>query len=242
MASRGDVDRPRVRRRAGGVDDDRRAARVRVPRLHRGALVGGGERGEDCVARVDVGEVALDDLALTAPAWPHESRAASVRRAPTGPPGRARPRDGDTRRRTAARRDRRASRSYSTGRWDRSGVRRARARRLGALRGPGDVSEPGRRARRARERRADGRLPDHGSAGLLRRVDRVRARGTVPRVEVAQALPRPVPRRGCVLRGARRPDPRRRRRGAPAGRRAGDRPLEQKARGGITITGPDGPR
>ena len=43
------------------------AARVRVPRLHRGALVRSRERSKHRVARVDVREVALDNLRLVPP-------------------------------------------------------------------------------------------------------------------------------------------------------------------------------
>ena len=50
-----------------------------------------------------------------------------------------------------------------------------------------------------------------------------RPRCALPRVEVAEALPRDLPERGRLLRGARGQDPRRRRRGARAPRRQGDR-------------------
>ena len=46
--------------------------------------------------------------------------------------------------------------------------------------------------------------------------DPVPAGRGLPRVEVGEDLPLPVPQRGRVLRGARRPDPRRRRRCARA--------------------------
>ena len=50
-----------------------------------------------------------------------------------------------------------------------------------------------------------------------------RPRGALPRVEVAQDLPLPLPRPGCVLRGARGADPRRGRGRARAARRRGAR-------------------
>src|SRR5205823_11600750 len=56
--------RPWMRRAAGRVRDDSLAAPVRVPRLHRRALVRLAEVGENRVAGVDVGEVAADDLLL----------------------------------------------------------------------------------------------------------------------------------------------------------------------------------
>src|SRR5437868_15259018 len=58
------VDRPWMRRAAGGVCDDALAAPVRVPRLHRRAFVRLAEVGEHGVAGVDVSEVAADDLLL----------------------------------------------------------------------------------------------------------------------------------------------------------------------------------
>ena len=59
-----DVDRPRVGGLAARVRHDPDPLRVGVPGLHRGSLVRRGEGGEDGVARVDVGEVAVDDLGL----------------------------------------------------------------------------------------------------------------------------------------------------------------------------------
>src|SRR5918992_5261549 len=108
------------------------------------------------------------------------------------------------------------------------GVRRARPPWLGALRRAGDVREPRGIARRDDERRARLRVPGHRTAGPLRGDDRVPAAGSLPRVEVAQALPDAVPERPALLRGAGREDPRRRRRGARAsGRRgAGDAQAE----------------
>ena len=50
-------------------------------------------------------------------------------------------------------------------------------------------AEPGRRRRRAGERRAHRRLPDHGPARPVPADDRLPARRALPRVEVAQALP-----------------------------------------------------
>ena len=52
--------------------------------------------------------------------------------------------------------------------------------------------------------------PITGPARLLHRHDRVPARRALPRVEVAEDLPRALPRRGRVLRGARGAHPRRR--------------------------------
>src|SRR5262249_35007221 len=62
----GDVDRPRMWGLAARVGNHRNAACVRVPRLHRRALVGRRERREDRVARLDVGEISLDDLCFPA--------------------------------------------------------------------------------------------------------------------------------------------------------------------------------
>src|ERR1700709_1501316 len=62
----GDVNRPRMGWSAARPRDDADAPRVRVPGLHCGALVGCGEVGEHDVARVDVEQVAFDDLGLVA--------------------------------------------------------------------------------------------------------------------------------------------------------------------------------
>ena len=51
-----------MRRPAGRVGDDRFPQAVRVPGLHRRALIGLAEVGEHGVAGLDVGKVALDDL------------------------------------------------------------------------------------------------------------------------------------------------------------------------------------
>src|SRR5690242_3418269 len=102
-------------------------------------------------------------------------------------------------------------------------VRRPRTRRLGALRRARDVSQPRRRPRGDDERRAGRDVPGHEPAGHVRRDDRVRAGGALPRVEVAQALPRRLPQPRRVLRGARGADPRRRREGARAVERPGER-------------------
>src|SRR5581483_5249810 len=64
------------------------------------------------------------------------------------------------------------------------GVRRPRPCGQRPLRRPRDVPEPGRPAGRADERRADGRLPDHGPAGPLHGADRVPPGALLPRVEV----------------------------------------------------------
>ena len=53
-----------MRRCAAGIGDHALADPVRVPRFHRRPLVGRREAGEDGVARVDLGEIALDDLRL----------------------------------------------------------------------------------------------------------------------------------------------------------------------------------
>ena len=107
----GDVDRPRMRRRAARVGDDGLAGGVRVPGLHRRPLVRRGEGGEHRVAGVDLGEVALDDLRARVPPSGRGSRGASGRRARSRPRGGARRRGGGTPRRTAARRGRCASRA-----------------------------------------------------------------------------------------------------------------------------------
>src|SRR5689334_10809404 len=111
--------------------------------------------------------------------------------------------------------------AYSTP--DGQRVRRPRTRRLGALRRARDVPESRRRPRRADERRAGRDVPGHEPAGHVRRDDRVRAGHALPRVEVAQALPRRLPQRGRVLRGARGADPGRRGEGARALARPGQR-------------------
>src|SRR5919204_82399 len=96
------------------------------------------------------------------------------------------------------------------------------------LRRPRDLRQPRRRARGDDERRAHRRLPRHRAARHVRRNDRILAAGALPRIEVAQALPRPLPRGRSVLRGARGPDPRRRGGGARAadGEGAGDAETE----------------
>ena len=55
-----------MRRRAAGVDDDRLTSRVGVPRLHRRSLVRCGEGREHRVAGVDLGKIALHDLGFVA--------------------------------------------------------------------------------------------------------------------------------------------------------------------------------
>ena len=78
--------RPGMDRRAARVGDDAGAGAVRVPRLHRRALVGCCERREHRVAGVDVGEVALDDLALVPLRAPAEVAAHRVDRLPARRP------------------------------------------------------------------------------------------------------------------------------------------------------------
>src|SRR2546429_6993983 len=58
----GDIDRPRMRRRSARIGDNAFAEAVRVPGFHRRPLVGRREGGQDGVARVDLGEIAVDDL------------------------------------------------------------------------------------------------------------------------------------------------------------------------------------
>src|SRR4051812_27551662 len=102
-------------------------------------------------------------------------------------------------------------------------IRRARPCGPGALRRARELPQPGRCAGGDDERRAGGHVPGHEPAGHVRRDDRVRARQALPGVEVAQALPRLLPQRRRVLRGARGAGPRRRGGGARAAARAGQR-------------------
>ena len=51
---------------APGINDHPNSARMRVPRLHRRALVGCCEVGQDRITRVDVREVTVHDLFLVA--------------------------------------------------------------------------------------------------------------------------------------------------------------------------------
>ena len=82
MDGLGDVDRPGMRARPARVDDDALALGVRVPGLHRGALVGRREGGEHGVAGVDVGQVAEHDLLLVALGAPAEIAAHGIDRLP----------------------------------------------------------------------------------------------------------------------------------------------------------------
>ena len=61
-----DVDRPGMGWGAPGIDDHPNPARMRVPRLHRRALVGRREVGQDRITRVDIRQVTVYDLFLVA--------------------------------------------------------------------------------------------------------------------------------------------------------------------------------
>jgi 7-cyano-7-deazaguanine reductase len=82
---RRDVHRPGVRLPPTGIGDDPFAEAVRVPRLHRRALVRLAEVGEHRFTRLDVGKVALDDLRLVSFGAAPEVAAHRVDRLPAEP-------------------------------------------------------------------------------------------------------------------------------------------------------------